>query len=107
MPSKKEMAALQAKHDALESKVNALTKDLAAANKAKASAVTQVTSLESELKTSRADASKLRGDPSWRYLHCDSDANHFRAVAIKLAFTPSPSTITMSPCILSPSTIKT
>ena len=69
MPSKKEMAALQAKHDALESKVNTLTKekgslakDLAAANKAKASTVSQVTSLENELKTSRDDASKLKGE---------------------------------------------
>ena len=68
MPSKKDMAALQAKHDALESKVNALTKekgtltkDLAMANETTASAVTQCTTLERELETSRADAGKHRG----------------------------------------------
>ena len=61
MPSKKEMAALQAKHDALEAKVNTLTKekgtltkDLAAANKAK-------DSVEGELESSKNDAGKHRG----------------------------------------------
>ena len=69
MPSKKEMAALQAKHDALESKVSTLATEKAKLvghlenfAKAKESTVTQVTSLESELKTSRDDASKLRGE---------------------------------------------